>query len=114
MGIGEFPTPLTVQWIRFDGSVTDELGNIAPSYAAPVDRPAIAWRAASVETSSGDGHAAQEKYDIELFAPPSFAPDVRDRIVVDGRLFEVVGSNRGLGFHNWNPGGAIMLRRVEG
>lgn len=113
MGL-EFPTPGTVGWQRFDGTSTDELGNVVGLWAAPVERSVIGWHDVAVETNSGEGHAAQEKFDVELLAPPSFEPSTRDRIVLNGRVFEVVGGDRGVGFHSWNPGRCIKLRRVEG
>ena len=113
MGLS-FPTPNSVGWSRFDGSATDELGNVVGVWADPVERAVIGWSDVAVETSSGDGHAAQEKFDLELLVPPSFAPGTRDRIVLEGKLFEVVGGSRQIGFHQWNPGRCVKLRRVEG
>jgi hypothetical protein len=109
-----FPTPYTVQWIRFTGTETDELGNLIGSWADPIPRSVIGSRNVAVETSSGDGHAAQEKTDIILYVPPGFNPATRDRIGLGDKLFEVIGSNDAIGFHRWLPGRQIKLRRVEG
>ncbi|WP_165692527.1 hypothetical protein [Mycolicibacterium conceptionense] len=54
--------------------------------------------------------------DIDLLIPPTFAVTVQDRFTLpDTGTFEVVGiedCNRG--FHGWQPGSVIKLRRITG
>lgn len=107
-----FTAPMTVNWLRFNGSQADELGNTVPSWADPVDRLAIGFQYVSSENS--DGHEAEETVDAKLMTVPSFLPHIRDRIVVEGNTFDVVGTDGRVGFHGWTPGNTVLLRRVEG
>lgn len=108
-----FTAPFTVKWLRFNGSQVDELGNTVPSWADPVERSAVGWTRASKE-DEGAGHEAEEGIDIKLMTVPSFVPYIKDRIMLDDSLFEVVGSDTSIGFHRWAPGNVVLLRRVEG
>lgn len=107
-----FPAPVSVNWLQYNGSGVDELGNAAPSWADPVERLVIGWYSASAENI--EWHESQVVYDIKMFTPPSFLPQSQDRILLEGNMFEVVGSGVGVGFHGWSPGNVVLLRRVDG
>lgn len=109
-----FPTPWTVQHEVFEGWGQDDLGNDVLIWADPVNRRVIGWNASYLETL--DGHTSQVESDIDLLIPPTFTVTAQDRFTLpDAGQFEVVGvedCNRG--FHQWQPGSVVKLKRVTG
>lgn len=108
-----FPTPHTVSHSVFNGTGVDELGNDVESWAEPVDVRVIGWHASLVETV--EGHTSRVVSDIDLLTPPGLAVSVRDKFTLDGDLFEVVEfQDCTKGFHGWQPGNVVKLRKVTG
>lgn len=54
--------------------------------------------------------------DLSMFVPPGFEVSAHDRVVIEGRTYEVVGEfeDAGNGPFVFDPGGTVQLRRVEG
>lgn len=107
-----FPTPHPVVHIPFAGVAQDSLGNDVPSFGAPEAMKAIAFQPHRSEDT--DGHTSRDEAEMDL-AMPSMQVDLVDRFVVNGLLYEVVGTrdNDG-GFHGWKPGVIVELKRVTG
>ena len=111
----QFPTPYAVTWLAYTGqdSVTDELGNTVPAYAAPVTRQVQGWDLLSMETL--DGHVAEEHLECFLMTPPDFIPGIKDRVVLPAGTFEVTGHDlEAASPSQWAPGNIIILKKVEG
>lgn len=121
-----FPTPYTVgHHVRNQDPSTDRFR--APvTYAPPKDQPGtsvpvIQWAAPQSAAGTRDGRqpAGYDRtlIDIELFVPPEFKPAKGDLIDLPGEgQFEVAGEaeDHNHGFHGWQPGNVIPLRRVVG
>lgn len=109
-----FPALFTVDHYAWSADgVEDELGNDEGGWAAtPVTRPAISW---SIGVTEEYASGTTEVYDARLYCPPSWTGTVRDRVVIGGDLFEVVSIRvQDAGFHGWQPGSVMLLRRVSG
>lgn len=110
-----FPTPWTVQHEVFTGVGEDpDTGNDVETWADPVDRKVIGWHASYLETLGG--HTSQVDSDIDLLIPPALAVGVQDRFSLpDAGSFEVVGvEDSNHGFHGWQPGSVVKLKRITG
>lgn len=111
-----FPTPYTVGHAVFTGTGEDPVsGNDVKTWATPVDRKVIGWYASFLETLSG--HASRVESDIDLLIPPTFNVSSQDRFTLPGfeKPFEVVAvEDYNHGFHQWQPGSVVKLKRVSG
>ena len=105
------PTPWTVQHLAYAGTTEDDRGNEIPAYASPVTRPVFGW---SAPQSSEPKVAGVESVvvTLEVFAP-TFPVSDRDRMVVDGDTFEVVGDPEDYnhGPFGFAPGMVVNLTR---
>ena len=105
------PTPWTVQHLAYAGTVEDSRGNEIPAFAAPVARKVYGWAAPQ---SSEPKVAGVESVvvTLEVFAP-TFPVSDRDRMVVDGDVFEVVGDPEDFnhGPFGFAPGMVVNLTR---
>lgn len=120
-----YPTPYTVGHHVRTAVGADRFRETV-TYTPPKDQPGtpvkvIQWTALKSEAASRDG-AQQPGYDrtivdVELYTLPGFRPSPGDLIDIPGDgQFEVVGhpEDYNHGFHGWQPGNVINLRRVEG
>lgn len=99
----------------FDGTEVDELENVIDSWAAPVEVMVFGWEPPVSSEPLLAGHD-RVVVDLKLYGPRSFSVVPRDRVVVDGRLFEVVGYPQDPNFNPWWQPGlvTILLKRIEG
>jgi hypothetical protein len=119
-----FPTPYTVG--HHAASVTGDRFRNPVVYSPPRDEPGTpvaVIQIAAPQSAAGtrDGHQQlgydRTMVDIDLYVPPEFLPHKGDLIDIPGMgQFEVVGypEDHNHGFHQWQPGNVIPLRRVEG
>ncbi len=119
-----FPTPYTVGYHARTNHGPDRFRD-QPTYSPPKDQPGtpvavIQWSAAKAVSSGGQlmGHDRLVS-EVDLFAPPGFDPQPGDLIDLPAGpagQFEVAELPRDYthGFHGWQPGTVIPLRRVEG
>lgn len=109
-----FPTPWVVEHEAFEGWGIDDLGNDVLIWADPVNRNVIGWHASYLETL--DGHTSQVDSDIDLLIPPTFTVTVQDRFTLpDAGSFDVVAiEDCNHGFHKWQPGSVVKLKRITG
>ena len=73
------------------------------------------WGAPQTSEPKLAGHD-REIVEVELLVPPGFECSARDRMVLDGVEFEVIGGVE-MFDHNpfgWNPGGIVNLKAVNG
>lgn len=114
--IGEqYPTPWNVGVREFSSSAIDSHGNPGEFWGDPVDRPVYAWAPAGTAEPFEVARDAVT-WDLDLYAPAGFSCGPRDRVVVDGSEFEVVGRVQDFtrGPFGWAPGVRVRLKMVEG
>lgn len=119
-----YPTPYTVGHHVRTAVGADRFRETV-TYTPPKDQPGtpvavIQWGAPESAAASQDG-AQQPGYDrtivdVQLYAPPEFLPGKGDLIDLPTGQYEVVGhpEDHNHGFHGWQPGNVINLRKVEG
>lgn len=111
-----FPAPHTIGHRVWSTAGTDSHNQPVDAWAAPVDVAVYGWSAPQSE----EVDTTRVVVDLKVYAPPTFAPSFRDRIVIptgpNAGTFEVVGEveDYNHGPFGWNPGNVVNLRRVEG
>lgn len=110
-----FPLRFTVGHERYAGTGEDELGNETESWSSPVSVLVFGWEPPKSTEPVLAGHD-RVVVDLRLYAPKSMAPAPRDRVVVDGEQFEVIGWPEDPNNNPWFKPGLVTvnLRRVEG
>ncbi|MGO3325318.1 hypothetical protein [Gordonia sp. (in: high G+C Gram-positive bacteria)] len=110
-----FPLLFSVGHRVYNGSGEDAHGNPVESWATPVVREVYGWGSPQTSEPKLAGHD-REIVEVELLVPPGFSCSARDRMVLDGVEFEVIGGPE-MFDHNpfgWNPGGIVNLKKVDG
>lgn len=122
-----FPTPYIVGWHARNPDSPDRF-RAAPTYTPAKDQAGtpvrvIQWAAAKSDSSGRDGtqQVGHERTEltIKLYVPPEFQPSPGDLIDLPAGpagQYEVVGfpEDHNHGFHGWQPGNVVHLRRIEG
>jgi hypothetical protein len=112
-----FPTPWLIRQEVFTGTGEDELGNDVQGWAAPADVRAIAIQPSSVENING--YSSRVVADVDVAVPSTVTVGVRDRFTLPDAFgagaFEVIAiEDASYGFHQWQAGIILKLRRVTG
>lgn len=113
--MAEFPLLFTVGHRIYSAGAEDDWGNTVSGWADPVTKPVYGWGAPVTSEPKVAGHG-RDVVEIELLVPPGFECSPRDRMVLDGDEYEVIGGPE-MYDHNpfgWNPGGVINLKAVSG
>ena len=106
-----FPIAHTLTRKPYTGDTTSSLGNTVPGFGTDEAVGVYAISPHTVEQGSTTVTETQIA-DLDVFAP-KMAVSLRDRFVVDSEDYEVVGvQDWTKGFHQWEPGIVIELRRV--
>lgn len=111
----EFPLAHTVGHRVWSGGVEDDWGNTTSGWADPVDKLVYGWGAPQSSEPKVAGHD-RDVVEVELLVPPEFSCSARDRMVLDGVEFEVIGQPE-MYSHSpfgWDPGGVVNLKAVNG
>ena len=102
----------------YDGAGVDDYGDEVDSWLPAEERLVYSWGPDGVSEPKGrlgaDSGLNRAVYDMVLFAPwPLKAPD---RVILSGKRYQVEGDAEDWnhGFHGWQPGFQINLRRVDG
>lgn len=105
----------TVEVERWSYDSTDPFGNPAPAWADPVPVKVYGWEPPKSDEPVLAGHD-RVVVDLQVLAPPGVEVGSHDRVIVQGRRYEVVGEieDAGNGPFAFNPGARFNLRRVEG
>ncbi|MCZ1070817.1 hypothetical protein [Rhodococcus sp. A5(2022)] len=112
---GPFPLTIPVGLERYSGAGEDELGNEVESWSPPEEHLVFGWESPVSAEPELAGHD-RVVVDVKLYAPRSMGPGPRDRIRLDGALFEVIGYPQDPNNNPWWQPGlmTVLLRRVEG
>lgn len=110
-----FPCTIPVEHMRFVAGGEDELGNPVESWAAPVQVLVAGWEPPVSAEPMIAGHD-RVVVDLNLYADWEFKPGPRDRVILNGSEFEVIGYPED---PNNNPlfvpqRVKILLKRIEG
>ena len=114
-----FPTPYKVGHHAWSAGPADEHNNVGDLYTPPLDRrgrqvSVIGWESSKTEPPVV-GHAERTVTLVDLQVPAGFRPENRDVIDLPSGQFEVVGfEDWNTGFHGWQPGNVVKLRKVDG
>lgn len=110
-----FELTLPFELERYDGGGEDELGNEMEYWGAPEELLAFA---AEPPVSTEPELAGHDRVivDMNLYAPIDVGIGPKDRVVLAGNRFEVVGHPQDPNMNPWWPPGlcTVKLRRVEG
>src|SRR6478735_4508459 len=93
------PLPFTCQREAYTAGVTDDYGNESPGWADPVAVQCFYHPGATTEPRSAPTGGSLVTVDLSLFVDSALVVDHRDRFVVEGRTFEVIGLPK-----NWDHG----------
>lgn len=101
-----------VRWVQGE---PDAHGNISEGYAEPADARVYGWEVPRTAEPLVTGHD-RVTVDMQMFVPPGFEIESRDRVNIGTKTYEVVGEieSASNGPFNFNPGATVQLRRVDG
>jgi hypothetical protein len=111
--MSDFPLLFSVGHRAYSAAEIDAHGNAVPSWSEPVQKSVYGWGAPDTSEPKVAGYE-RVVVEVELLVPPGFQCQSRDRMVLDGVEYEVIGMPE-MFDHNpfgWNPGGVINLRAV--
>jgi len=112
-----FPTLWTVDVLPYAGSTDDDYGNASATYGAPRREPVYGWAPPGTQGATNEVTVGRDvaTTDIALLAPPSFTCSPRDRVIVDGKTYEVDGGVRDFnhGPFGFAPGVEVLLHLAE-
>lgn len=107
-----FPTPITVCREPWCETTTDPLGNSTFDYGTAEELPAYSIAPHVVEQGAAT-ITETEVADLDVYMPKTEV-SVKDRFMVDGKPFEVVGvQDWTRGFHGWDCGIVVQLKKVS-
>lgn len=120
-----FPLTHTVDHYPWSADGKDELGNTVSSWPeTPTPVKVYGYTVATTERLAGQGVSALspgeiaatgETFDASITTPPGWVPAIRDRVGLADGIYEVVAHRlQCTGFHGWEPGNVVLLRRTEG
>lgn len=109
------PTPHTVGVRTWSEGPPDSRGNPTDVWSAPVEAPVYGWAPAGTAEPFDVGRDAVT-WDLDLYVPPEFTVDRKDRVVVLGDEYTVEGRLESFDYgpFGFRPGGRVRLKRVEG
>lgn len=112
----EFPTPWTIEVLPYVAGPADSHGNVSEGWADPITYAVYGW--APLEASSEPAESGRDAVvtTLQVLAPADVQVTPRDRVIVDGITYEVIGQPADYthGPFDWRPGTRIALSRVEG
>ena len=105
-------TPWIIDVLPYIGTVEDAYGNTVDAWSeTPTPTPVYGWAPAGTNESNASRHTVTA--DLELYGPPDFTLDPRDRVVILGDTYEVLGAVEDFnhGPFGYTPGVRVNLRR---
>lgn len=99
----------------FEPGSVDAHGNPVKAWGDPVEHAVHGWSIPNPVEPKLAGHD-RVVVDVEVLAPESVVVGPDDRMVVDGKTYDVVGEREDWNHSpwGWRPGFVINLRRVDG
>jgi hypothetical protein len=110
------PTPYVVQRLAYVAGAVDAHGNDIDSWADPVDVAVHGWVPPAADEEPAEAGRSPVLRDLDAYAPAGTVVAPKDRMTVDGVLYDVVGHVEDFthGPWQWAAGVRINLKRVEG
>ena len=104
-----------VEVVRWERGEPDAHNNVSEGYAAPVTAKVYGWEVPRTSEPLVTGHD-RVTVDMQMFVPPGFEIDARDRVNIGTKTYEVIGEieSASHGPFGFDPGATVQLRRVEG
>lgn len=107
-----FPIAHTVTRKPYQGDTCDGLGNTIPGGYDPAETVGVYAIAPHTAEFGSDTITETQVVDVDVFMPKS-AVSLKDLFVIDGDDYETVAVRDWTkGFHGWEPGIVVELRRV--
>lgn len=110
------PTPYTVGVRAYVAGVEDVHGNAKDSWGDPVVQAVHGWAPPVPSAEPFESGRNAVTWDLDLYCPLGFVVGPRDRVVVDGVEYDVVGGLEDFthGPWQWAAGVRVSLKRVSG
>lgn len=106
-----FPTPYALLRKPHTGDTYNDDGIAIPTFGTPVSVPVISIAPHVVEQGSATSTETVVA-DLDVFMPKTTVA-LKDRFVVDGEDYDVVGvQDWTKGHHGWQPGIVVELQKV--
>lgn len=105
----------TVHIQRWESEGRDAHNNPIEGWSDPEPVRVYGWEVPRTAEPLVTGHD-RVVVEMSMFVPPGTDIGAHDRVILDDRLFEVIGEveDAGNGPFAFNPGATVQLRRVEG
>lgn len=109
----------SVQVLPYEGTTEDRFGNETKTWDEdnPRTEMVYGWAPPARTTASTETNTWRDAVtaDLSVYAPPSFTVDPLDRMVVDGKTYEVDGEveDYNHGPFGFTPGVVVNLKRAE-
>lgn len=110
------PTPYTILHEAFVDGTEDAHGNVSSGWADPVPLRVHGWATPGSDQEPFEVGRNAVLRDLDVYAPGGTVVAPRDRLTIDGVLYEVVGyvEDYTKGPWQWNAGVRINCNRSEG
>ena len=111
-----YPASFSVGVRTYSDGAADDFGDPVDAWSDPVATQVYGWAPAGTSEPFNAGREAVT-WDLDLLAPPEFACDRKDLVVVPGEgEFKVEGRPQDFthGPFGFTPGKVVRLKRVEG
>lgn len=106
------PAPFTVTLLTAGTPTEDADGNTVEGFPSETQLAAISIAPHVDEKRSGETYL--DTWDLDVFLPKT-AVSTQDRMIIDGVTYEVVNvADWTLGFHRWQPGISVGLKKWTG
>lgn len=107
-----YPAPYTVTHIPAGTVTEDDDGNTVQGWGTPADLPAYSVAPHVDETRKGETYL--DTWDVDVLMPKAVI-NAADRIVFDSITYDVVNvADWTYGFHGWEPGISVGLKKWQG
>lgn len=104
-----FPLPFTCAHEVYQVGAVDAHGNTTSTWAAPVVVACVWWSPSSTEPPSPPTGGQLVGVDAVLIVDEALSVDHRDRFVIDGQRFEVIGLPADYNHGPWATPGRLMI-----
>lgn len=111
-----YPTPWSVVVLPYVAGPPDSHGNVTEGWADPITCSVYGWAPPAPSDEPEESGRAAVVSEVQVYAPPHVQVSPRDRVLLLGKTWEVVGypNDYTHGPFGWQPGIVFVVRLVEG